>query len=208
MSGASVALEARTPGQYDSVLTVERVSLPHRSCSKMSRFVAVLLSNLLLLSCAACKQAVPPERTHDANVRAIQDAEAQWNQDFASRDVSRLVAHYAEDAVLIIPGEPPNAGPAAIRKTIDRLLADPALSVKFVPTKVEVSTSGDLGYTEGSYTLTLTDPQSRQPLQDQGSYVTTYRKQADGTWKAVTDIATSSVAQGSQAAPRQPLNKK
>jgi ketosteroid isomerase-like protein len=73
------------------------------------------------------------------------------------------------------------------------MVADPTVSLKFQPTKVEVAKSGDVAYTQGTYTLTLTDPQTKQLINDHGSYVTTYRKQPDGTWKAVVDIATSEV---------------
>ncbi len=41
--------------------------------------------------------------------------------------------------------------------------------------------------------MTMTNPATKQPLSDHGSYVTTYAKQADGSWKAVADIATSEV---------------
>jgi ketosteroid isomerase-like protein len=58
---------------------------------------------------------------------------------------------------------------------------------------VDVAKSGDLGYSAGTYKLTVTDPATHKPINDHGNYVTTFRKQADGTWKAVADIATSSV---------------
>ena len=58
---------------------------------------------------------------------------------------------------------------------------------------MEVAKAGDVAYTQGSYTMTMTDPNSKQVINDHGSYVTTYRKQPDGSWKAVADIATSEV---------------
>jgi ketosteroid isomerase-like protein len=64
---------------------------------------------------------------------------------------------------------------------------------------VDVAKSGDLGYTQGSYKLTVTDPTTHKIINDHGSYVTTYRKQADGSWKAVADIATSEVPPGPPA---------
>jgi ketosteroid isomerase-like protein len=73
------------------------------------------------------------------------------------------------------------------------MVSDPALSLKFQSSKVEVAKSGDVAYTQGSYTMVMTDPQTKQVINDHGSYVTTYRKQPDGTWKAVADIATSEV---------------
>jgi ketosteroid isomerase-like protein len=73
------------------------------------------------------------------------------------------------------------------------MTADPALSLKFQASKVDVSASGDLAYTQGSYTLTATDPHTGKVINDHGSFVTTYRKQPDGSWKAVVDIASSDV---------------
>jgi uncharacterized protein (TIGR02246 family) len=118
-----------------------------------------------------------------------------------SKDVEKLAAHYADNAVLMAPGMPPSSGKDAIRKTLAGMLTDPALSLKFQASRVEVSKSGDLGYTQGSYTMTVTDPNSKQVINDHGSYVTTYGKQADGSWKAVADIATSEVPPPAPTSP-------
>jgi hypothetical protein len=48
-----------------------------------------------------------------------------------------------------------------------------------------------MGYTQGTYEMTMTDPASKREIHDHGSYVTIYSKQADGSWKAVADIACS-----------------
>jgi uncharacterized protein (TIGR02246 family) len=144
----------------------------------------------MALTLTACNQA--PD-THDADVVAIQADETQWNQDWAAKDQDKIVAHYADDAILIVPGSPSTSGKEAIRAGLKQMVADPAVSLKFQPTKVEVAKSGDVAYTQGTYTLTLTDHQTKQLINDHGSYVTTYRKQPDGTWKAVVDIATSEV---------------
>ena len=73
------------------------------------------------------------------------------------------------------------------------MTADPAVSLKFQANKVDVASSGDLAFTQGTYTLTMTDPHTGKVINDHGSFVTTYRKQSDGSWKAVADIATSDV---------------
>lgn len=151
----------------------------------------------LVISCAmpvvallifACNGA--PD-THDADVKALQDNEAQWNQDWVAKDAGKLAAHYTDDAVLMVPGGPAIVGKSAIQSALQQMTADPALSLQFHPTLVEVAKSGDVAYTRGSYTLTLTDPQTKQVVNDRGSYVTGYHKQADGSWKAVSDIASS-----------------
>ena len=145
----------------------------------------------LALMLAGCAQA-PPD-TREADTKALKDNETQWNQDFVSKDPEKLVAHYADDAVLMSPGMAASSGKEAIRKTLKDMVADSALSLKFQSSKVEVAKAGDVAYTQGSYTMTMTDPNSKQVINDHGSYVTTYRKQPDGSWKAVADIATSEV---------------
>jgi uncharacterized protein (TIGR02246 family) len=138
----------------------------------------------------ACNQT--PD-THDADVAAIQANETQWNSDWAAKDADKIVAHYADDAILIVPGTPSVSGKEAIRTSLKPMIDDPAMALKFHAAKVEVAKSADVAYTQGTYTLTLTDPQTKQVVNDHGSYVTTYRKQPDGSWKAVADIATSEV---------------
>jgi len=157
---------------------------------KMKRFATLCTITAITLTMTACNQT--PD-THDADVKAIQDSEAQWNQEYAAKDNDKIVAHYADDAILMVPGTPSTSGKEAIRATLKEMVADPALSLKFHATKVEVAKSGDVAYTQGTYTMTLTDPKTKQVIHDHGSYVTTYRKQPDGTWKAVADIATSEV---------------
>jgi uncharacterized protein (TIGR02246 family) len=154
---------------------------------------------LMALLTLGCNQAAPDTRA--ADTQALRDLEAGWNQDWASKDAEKLIAHYADDAVLMAPGVAAARGKDAIRKGLAEMVADPALSLKFQASMVEVARSGDVGYTQGSYTLTVTDSVSKKPITDHGSYVTTYRKQADGLWKAVADIASS------EAPPAPPAGK-
>jgi uncharacterized protein (TIGR02246 family) len=155
----------------------------------MTRLATLGPATALVLILTACKQ---PD-THDIEVTTIQGIESQWNLDYMSRDPEKLITHYADDAVLIVPGMPASNGKSAIHNSLKAMVADPALSVKFQPSRVEVAKSGDVAYTVGTYTITFTDPQTRQVIHDRGNYVTTYRKQPDGTWKAVADISTSEV---------------
>jgi ketosteroid isomerase-like protein len=61
----------------------------------------------------------------------------------------------------MVPGGPPTLGKDAILASLKQMVADPALSLTFQVSKVEVAKSGDLGYTQGSYVLTVSDPQSK-----------------------------------------------
>ena len=56
--------------------------------------------------------------TRDADAKALKETDTQWNQDFVSKDVEKLVAHYADNSVLMGPGMPASSGEDAIRKTL------------------------------------------------------------------------------------------
>jgi uncharacterized protein (TIGR02246 family) len=162
--------------------------------------------SVLALSLAGCAQPAPD--TRDADAQALKTLEAGWNQEYAAKDLDKIAGHYSDDAVLMAPGMPASHGKDAIRALLTDMVKDPALSLKFQSATVEVAKSGDVGYTQGSYTMTMTDPASKQVVNDHGSYVTTYRKQADGSWKAVADIATSEVPPPPPPAPTKPVKKK
>lgn len=151
------------------------------------RWMTIVSAAVLAAGMAGCK----PADTHDADVQAIRAVETQWNQDYGARDVSKLMGHYADDAVLIAPGMEAIVGKSSIETILQRIVADPAMQLKFEAAVVDVAKSGDMGYTQGTYTMAMTDPATKQVTHDHGSYVTVFRKGADGVWRAVSDIATS-----------------
>jgi ketosteroid isomerase-like protein len=58
------------------------------------------------------------------------------------------------------------------------------------PTKAEASRGGDLAYTVGTYQFTLNNAKGK-PVTDRGKYMTVWKKQPDGKWKAVADTNNS-----------------
>jgi uncharacterized protein (TIGR02246 family) len=156
----------------------------------MKKMAALACAAVVASMMTACNQTA---NTHDADVQAIKDLETTWNQDYAGKSADKITSYYADDAVLMVPGMDAAVGKDAIHKIGEQMFADPALSLKFQATKVDAAKSGDMAYSQGSYTMTMTDPNTKQVVNDHGSYVTVYHKQADGTWKVVSDIATSAV---------------
>ena len=69
-----------------------------------------------------------------------------------------------------------------------RAAADPNFSIRFSTDKAEVAKSGEVGYTHGTYTMTMSDPNTKKPLREKGKYVTIYARQPDGNWKMIEDI--------------------
>jgi ketosteroid isomerase-like protein len=76
------------------------------------------------------------------------------------------------------------------------LAADPALKIQFASDRIQVAASADLAYARGHYNMKINDPAARKPAASGGSYLTVWRKQADGGWKAVEDFVTPGAGAG------------
>jgi uncharacterized protein (TIGR02246 family) len=155
----------------------------------MNRFVAVGFMLVLLLFFTGCTQAPPPAPdTRAADQTAISDGETAWNADWKSKDLEKIVSHYTDDASVMITNMPEMKGKDAIRAGLKPLLGDKNISLSFTPMSVEASKSGDVAYSHGTYTMTMTNARTKRPVTEKGKYVTVYKKQADGSWKAILDI--------------------
>ena len=71
------------------------------------------------------------------------------------------------------------------------VFSDPNYALAFHSTEADVSKSGDLGYTVGTYSMTRTNPTDRKPVTNHGKYLTVFNRQPDGNWKGVADMANS-----------------
>ena len=121
---------------------------------------------------------------------AIKVKEAGWMDAYAKKDAAALAAEYADDAAMANPGAALATDTAARKALIDGFVGDPALKVDFATDRVIVAKSGELASSRGHYTLTYTDPGTKKPKTESGSYLTVYRKGADGSWQAVEDFIT------------------
>ena len=163
---------------------------------------------MLMLMSGCSETPAPPPDTSAADLKAIKDGEVAWAGDWASKDVDKIVGHYADDASVFMPDAPLAKGKDAIRTALKPILADKNMSLSFTNSSADVSKSGDLAYTTGTYSMTMTNSKTKKPVTERGKYVTVYRKQADGTFKAVADInnadapaAPVAVAKAKKAAP-------
>ena len=138
---------------------------------------------------AACgKSSSNADRSRDA--AAIKAIETRWRSDFAAKDAAKFAAEYATDAVAMSPGSAPLVGRGAIASGEKQTFADPAAPMTVSSTKLDVSASGDMAVSHGTFTDTFTYPPAHGPITLSGDYLTVFKKQADGSWKAVYDIST------------------
>jgi ketosteroid isomerase-like protein len=146
----------------------------------MSRFMLLTGCVGLLVMASGCTQ-----DTSAADLQALKDKEVAWSKDAASKDVGKVTSYYADDATMLMPNAPALHGISAIKSAFTGVMQDKNFSLSFTGEKAEVV--GNLGYTQGNYTMTMTD-QKGNPATDKGKYLTVWKKQADGGWKAVEDM--------------------
>ena len=139
----------------------------------------------LTVGCAPQQQPVSDTRATDE--AAISAAETAWSKAAGAKQLDATVAYYADDATVLAPNAPMVSDKQGIRKTWTDMFAAPGFSMSWQTTKAEVARSGDIGYTIGTYKMGMNDPKGN-PMTDRGKYVTVWRKQPDGRWKAIVDV--------------------
>lgn len=140
----------------------------------------------------------------EAAKAAIQADQKKWNDEFKSKNTEALVGHYADDAFFVAPGVKGTDGSTAIREVYANASTDPAFSVSFSSDKIDVSGSGDMAYARGHFSEKYTDPKTSKMMTDSGSYLTVYKKQQDGGWKAVEDFASADPGTTKEVPPQKP----
>jgi len=122
-----------------------------------------------------------------ADEQAIRKLDKEWSAAAQSKDVSKTVSYYAEDASAFPFNAPIATGKEQIQKVWTGLMAMPGFSLSFAPTKIEAAKSGDLAYDVGTFELKFNDA-SGNPTTEVGKYVVVWKKQPDKRWKVAADI--------------------
>jgi len=120
-----------------------------------------------------------------ATARDLAKADEDWSRAAAARDVERVVSFYTEDAIAYPPDEPMTVGKAAAKKVWAAYFSDPSFAVSWKTEHAEVT--GELGYTTGTTETSFKGPDGKT-ARAKGKYVVVWRKQKDGSWKALHDI--------------------
>jgi len=155
-----------------------------------SLIVCLVLAGLIA-GCAKPPAPVVPPDTRAADVQAVLDVEAAWVKDTAAKDADKWASYFADDACGLYPGAGILNGKAAIKAAMAPWFADPNFALTFQSTRAMASKGGDMVFSQGTYSMTMTNPKTKKPMTDTGKYLTIYTKQADGSWKAIADTYNS-----------------
>jgi ketosteroid isomerase-like protein len=141
-----------------------------------------------LLTITACGQ------TDDsAGGSAFTPRDSEWQAAMNAEDVDAIAALYRDDARLLPPNAEATIGKDGVRAAFGGMI-EAGLSIKL--NSIESMSGGDIAYVVGSYALMAGDD-----VADEGKYIETWRRGADGQWLMANDIWNSDMP---VAAPEMP----
>jgi len=148
-----------------------------------------------VLIAIACSAAIA--RAQDApraDMKAIEETIVKTDQDFndavGDRDLTRFLSYVAENAIFN-GGRPDEVrGRDAVGAAWAQYFAPGGPTLTWSPTRVGVLAGGELGYTVGSWQR-LVRAQDGTITETHGNYLTVWRKDAAGRWRAVYDTGSA-----------------
>ena len=145
----------------------------------------------LILLAGAC---TPPAAVFDSTAESakLMQRDAEWaDLAAAGKDVEKVVSYWADDAVVMEPGQPAVEGKAGIRAFVTQSFATPGFKIHWVSQKPTFSPDGKMAYMRGTDEMTVPGPKgATMTLHLQGYSI--WRHDADGQWRCVVDISNES----------------
>ncbi len=142
------------------------------------RFSALMLMAVLLAACEAPN--LEQER------EALLAADIAFAEDVAQGRAEAWTSYFAADGRMF-GSDGWVVGENAIMEYAGGMFADSTAHLSWTPEVAEVAYYGDMGYTIGTYEYVQGDPEG-DFVRSNGTYVTIWSKQDDGSWKVAVDI--------------------
>ena len=125
-----------------------------------------------------------------ANAGTLRQLEAEFMKAAAEHGSQGYLSYYAADAVEVPNGAPIIQGKVNIAKGMG-FLDQKDNHLTWAPVGADISASGDLGYTYGTFEFRSKDKDGKTVV-DHGKYTSIWKKQKDDSWKVVLDMGNAS----------------
>jgi ketosteroid isomerase-like protein len=147
--------------------------------------VALFVVTLILPVAQPARSASPK-----ANADTLKQLEADFMKAALDKGSQGYMSYYADDAVELPNGAAVIQGKLNIAKGM-AFLDDKNNRLTWSPLAADISDSGDLGYTYGTYEFHSENKEGK-PSVEYGKYTSIWKKQKDGSWKVVLDMGNAS----------------
>ncbi|MCG9970950.1 YybH family protein [Christiangramia crocea] len=148
----------------------------------MKRTPLYLILVILLTSCDSKEKETDIEKWKNE----IMETEAAFAEMAHNEGIPKAFLYYAAEDVAVLRNDTLILGREALKKSYKNLQKNENVSLTWKPDFVDVSSSGDLGYTYGKYVYMMTDSLGNLNTSE-GIFHTVWKRQPDGQWKFVWD---------------------
>ena len=156
----------------------------------MKSFLPILVVALLIVIIALPIARPSVSASPKATPEMLKQLEGEFMKAAAEKGSQGYMSYYAEDSVEVPNGAPLIQGKAEIAKGMG-FLDDKNNRLTWTPVGADISSSGDLGYTYGTFEFHAKDKEGK-PVVQYGKYTSIWKQQKDGSWKVVLDMGNAS----------------
>jgi len=156
----------------------------------MKSFLPVLVSAFLVATIVLPIARPTVSASPKATAEMLKQLEAEFMKAAAEKGSQGYMSYYADDSVEVPNGAPLIQGKAEIAKGMG-FLDDKNNHLLWTPVGADISASGDLGYTYGTFEFHAKDKEGK-PVVQYGKYTSIWKLQEDGSWKVVLDMGNAS----------------
>ena len=163
-----------------------------------------LLLIVAVISLGSCNHPEPPAPNHEAMKARMDSLRTDLlNTDIAFSQLSEqkgrnaaFISYAAEHATLLRPYSMPITGKDTI-VSLFNAYSDSNYVLTWVPIRADVAHSGELGFTYGTYLLTI-----KNVGKEEGTYCTVWKKDKNHSWKFVLDTGNEGLNSKDEAADK------
>ena len=120
-----------------------------------------------------------------ADEQELRSAIGRRHELIRSRDAEAIAMLFADEGVVMPPGQPSVTGREAVRKFWQSTVKMRGMKLTFEPERIDVAGGGDIAIDRGTYRFQ--GEVDGRPLDETGKYIVIWRKFGD-RWQIVSDI--------------------
>ena len=137
---------------------------------------------LLSIFISACSDTVDPE---SERAKLLQ-LDREWSEAARTNNMERLWSFWTDDAKILLSADKTISGLDQIKQFTTKARTDPNFEISWEVQGVEISKSGEMGYTFGIGKVTRTG-ENDELITVANPYLIVWEKQSDGNWKCVIE---------------------
>lgn len=141
---------------------------------------------ILLMALAAVAVVTLAQGPAKPTAQDLIRADEAFGKASAEKGLEGWLSYFDAEAVIFPAGKDFVKGLPAVRAHYEEKKWSPE-GLTWKPLGAELAASGDLGYTYGTWLFTGTGKDGK-PTTTTGKYLTTWKRQVDGSWKVLADI--------------------